>query len=70
MLFVAAPDRKCSPPFRGGLRPQHSEKRKRGITSPIYPYPAQSGILFFIIHHEICKLLICIRADTMMKDKK
>ena len=29
-----------------------------------------SGILFFIIHHNICKPLICIGADIMMNDKK
>ena len=68
-----APDRKCSPPFRGGLRPPHSETKEGEKTfgGPCQaPLSRGSGILFFIIHHEICKPLICIGADLMMNDKK
>ena len=49
--------RKCSPPFRGGLRPPHGEKKEGEKTSggPCQASVSRgSGILFFIIHHEIC----------------
>ena len=41
--------RKCSPPFRGGLRPPQSEKRdgeKTPQTPARPPYPAGAGFYF------------------------
>ena len=47
------------------------ERREKTISGPCQaPLSRGSGILFFIIHHEIGKPLICIGADTMMNDKK
>ena len=51
---LAARARKCWPPFRGGLRPPHGEKRKRGKTfgGPCQAsVAARNGVLFFILHH-------------------
>ena len=50
---------------------QRKERRGKDIWGPCQASLSRgSGILFFIIHHDICKPLICIGADTMMNDKK
>ena len=49
---------------------QRKERRGKDISGPCQaPLSRGSGILFFIIHHDICKPLICIGADNMMNGK-